>query len=146
MGKYSGRCSCGAVTYRGEGKPNWAIMCHCEDCQRASGADYVSWLSIPDKGLIWTGERKFHASSPDVTRSFCANCGTPMSYENEKLPGETHLYAPTLSDRSQFHPEAHIMWSERVPWIEISDGSPKYPLCRGNSEPLPEDGTRPQRD
>lgn len=112
----SGRCMCGKLRYRTKSKMLWALICHCEDCQRAAGADYVSWFGVPTPGLIWDGPRKTHGSSKGVTRSFCENCGTPMSYEAERMPGETHLYAPSLDNRSAYRPTAHIYWSEHVPW------------------------------
>ena len=49
-----------------------------------------------------------------------------MSFETEVLPDETHLYAPSLSDRSLYQPTAHIFWSEKVPWLSINDGLPKH--------------------
>lgn len=103
----------------------WAALCHCEDCQRASGADYVSWFGIANDALTWTGERTFHASSPGRRRSFCPVCGTPMSYESEEWPDETHLYAPSLDDRSLYHPTKQLFWDEHVPWLPEASGLPR---------------------
>jgi len=122
-----GRCMCGALRYRSEAAMLWAVHCHCEDCQRASGADYVSWFGLPTEAVTWVGERALHASSPGVQRGFCPTCGTPMSFESLKFPGETHLYAPSLLDRSRYPPPAHIFWSEHVPWLEASAALPRLP-------------------
>jgi len=117
-----GRCMCGALRYRSEAPMLWAALCHCEDCQRASGADYVSWFGMASEAVTWEGPRKLHASSPGVQRSFCPTCGTPMSFESRAFPGETHLYAPTLLDRSLYHPTSHVHWSGHVPWLgEVGD-------------------------
>ncbi len=112
----AGRCMCGETRYEVSGEILWTALCHCVDCQRAAGADYVSWFGAEAEQTKWCGPRGFYRSSPGTTRSFCTACGTPMSFESEKFPGEVHLYAPTLEDRSQYVPTKHIFWSERVPW------------------------------
>lgn len=129
----TGRCMCGAVRYRADAPMLWAALCHCEDCQRAAGADYVSWFGIANDVLVWTGERRFHASSEGVRRSFCPVCGTPVSYEADRYPDETHLYAPSLDDRSQYRPVRHVLWKEHVPWLPDAWELPRH--VRGpNSE------------
>ena len=117
---------CGAVRYESDAAMLWAVHCHCEDCQRAAGADYVSWFGMPKTSVNWTGPRKLHNSSDHATRSFCETCGTPMSYETTRLPDETHLYAPSLDDRTLYRPTAHIYWTEHVPWIEASASLPRH--------------------
>ena len=104
----------------------WAVLCHCEDCQRAASADYVSWFGLPKDSVVWEGPRKLYKSSEMATRSFCENCGTPMSYETSQMPDETHLYAPSLDDRALYRPSKHIFWTERVPWVEATSGLPRH--------------------
>ena len=113
----TGRCMCGSVRYEAKREMLWAALCHCEDCQRAAGADYVSWFGVANDVLKWSGERAFHASSPGVRRSFCPTCGTPMSFESQKYPDETHLYAPSLEDRSLYKPTKQLFWDEHVAWL-----------------------------
>ena len=121
-----GRCMCGTVRYRVPGPMLWAAYCHCTDCQHAAGADYVSWFGVTRDTVEWTGDRGFFKSSPQVVRSFCEACGTPMTFETEILPEETHLYAPSLDDRSLYRPTGHVFWPERVPWLTLADDLPKY--------------------
>jgi len=123
----TGRCGCGAVAWRTDGPMLWRALCHCGDCRRAASADYVSWFGVARAATAWTGERRFHRSSPGVLRSFCATCGAPLSFETDIFPDETHLYAATLDDPSIYRPSAHIFWSERLPWVRFSDDLPKHP-------------------
>ena len=129
-----GRCKCGSVRYRVEGEPIWQAYCHCEDCQRAASADYASWFGVLRTDVQWTGERSFHQSSEGVQRSNCAACGSPMTFESEAYPDETHLYAPSLSDLSLYKPERHVFWSERVPWLSLRDDLPKH--SKGSDSPM----------
>jgi hypothetical protein len=36
----TGRCLCGSVTYRLTGEPMATVVCHCNHCQRQSGAAF----------------------------------------------------------------------------------------------------------
>ena len=75
----TGGCQCGAVRFRAEGFGR-ASICHCRMCQKAFG-NFVGPL-VTALGLIWTrGEPKYFASSDKVKRGFCANCGTPLTFE-----------------------------------------------------------------
>lgn len=127
MPELTGRCMCGTVTWRSNGDILWAALCHCEDCRRAASSDYVSWFGVLRSTMTWTGPRRLYKSSPKVTRSFCAECGAPLSFETEIFPDETHLYAASLDDPAIYKPTAHIFWSERLPWVTVSDDLPKHP-------------------
>ncbi|WP_370816398.1 GFA family protein [Jannaschia formosa] len=126
MEEFSGRCFCGAVRWRSNGPILWAAICHCADCRRAASADYVSWLGVARATLTWDGPRRLLQSSVGVSRSFCGACGSPMSFETAVFRKETHLYANCLDDLSIYRPQAHIFWSERVPWLNFLDQIPKH--------------------
>jgi len=126
MEKLSGRCFCRAVTWSLGSEPLWAAHCHCEDCRRAASSDYVSWLGVLRTDLSWTGPIERFTSSPGVTRGFCKECGSPAFFQTEVFPDETHLYAATLEDPSQYRPTAHIFWAQRVPWLQVWDSLPKH--------------------
>jgi hypothetical protein len=49
-----------------------------------------------------------------------------MSFETAVFPDQTHLYANSLEDPSVYEPQAHIFWSERIPWMKSSDELPKH--------------------
>lgn len=126
MPNLTGRCFCGLVTWQSPSHMLWAALCHCEDCRRAASSDYVSWFGVERPSIEWQGPRRFRQSSPKVMRSFCEHCGTPMSFETEVFPEETHLYAVTLDDPSAYEPTAHIFWSERLPWVHVRDDLPTH--------------------
>ena len=75
----------------------------------------------------WVGDPPTEfRSSPGVVRLFCGTCGSPMAYRSERWPGETGFYAASLDDPAGFAPESHSFWSERLPWLSLSDDLPKY--------------------
>ncbi|ESX75561.1 MULTISPECIES: GFA family protein [unclassified Mesorhizobium] len=79
---YTGGCQCGAVRFRVEGALGDASVCHCRMCQKASGNFYLPLVSVRGAGLDWTrGEPKRFRSSNAALRGFCAECGTPLTFE-----------------------------------------------------------------
>lgn len=79
---YSGGCQCGAVRFRVKGALGRASVCHCRMCQKAMGNFYAPFVQVDKAKLIWTrGTLKRFASSNDASRGFCANCGTPLTFE-----------------------------------------------------------------
>jgi hypothetical protein len=73
-----------------------------------------------------SGPAKSYASSPGVQRSFCGTCGSPLTYENAKMPDEVHLYAASLVDTSVVKPSRHVFAAEQLPWFEVHDDLPRY--------------------
>lgn len=126
MSSLSGRCHCGALSWTSNGKILWSAICHCEDCRRAASSDFVSWIGVSRESLTWSGPRHFYRSSARVCRSFCGVCGSPASFETEMFPEETHLYAASLDEPETYRPTAHLFWSERLPWVSVSDSLPKH--------------------
>lgn len=79
---YGGGCQCGAVRFRVEGRLGEASICHCRMCQKASGNFMLPLVSVRGARLSWIrGEPKRFRSSNHVRRGFCADCGTPLTYE-----------------------------------------------------------------
>jgi len=79
---HSGGCQCGAMRFRAEGRLGDASICHCRMCQKAFGGFYAPLVSLRDAKLTWTrGQLKKFQSSNAVSRGFCGDCGTPLTYE-----------------------------------------------------------------
>jgi len=127
MTSTSGRCLCGATRYTFAGPMLWRAHCHCESCRRNTSSPVTTFFAVARDGFSWTGDEPgAYASSPGVTRRFCRTCGTPVSYENEAVPKEIHLYAASLDDHRDFSAERHDFWNERVGWLTVADDLPKH--------------------
>jgi hypothetical protein len=126
-GAAHGGCRCGAVAVRVTGSPTVVVYCHCRDCRRSSGAP-VSLFAGYSTGQVGLprGRPEVYESSPGVRRSFCGRCGTPVSFEDERLPGETYLPVGVFDDPEAFEPEKHDWVSRRLGWFDVSDGLPRH--------------------
>jgi hypothetical protein len=71
-------------------------------------------------------EPETYTSSPGVRRSFCESCGTSLSYEDEKLPGEIYLSVGIFDEPESFEPQDHSWFSSRLRWLNIEDDTPRY--------------------
>ena len=121
-----GGCRCGAVRLRASGRPSTVVYCYCVDCRRSSGAPvslfagYRTWQVEMERGTP-----RAHASSAEVVRSFCAECGTPISYEDDRLEGEIYVNVGVFDDPEPFEPEAHNWVSQKPGWLAIGDDLPR---------------------
>jgi len=127
-----GGCACGAVRYETAVDPFHRTLCHCVDCRRIVGAPAVAWFTGPAAELRFTkGTPVAHRSSPQVERSFCGACGTPLAYRNDAYPEEVDLTTCTLDDPAAAAPQDHTFASQRLSWMRVDDGMPVYPRSRG---------------
>ena len=130
-----GRCLCGSVAYEAAGKPLWVAYCHCASCRRHVASPVALFVGVTASNVRWTGaEPATYASSPDVERSFCPTCGTPIAYASAGFPGELHLYHGTLEGGGEVLPQCHVHAAEQLPWFEIQDDLPRYERAARESE------------
>jgi hypothetical protein len=101
------------------------VHCHCTTCRRASGAPFVTWATVSAEGFRFTrGSPSRFRSSGRATRTFCADCGTPLTYRLLADPNELDLTVCSLDRPDEIVPGAHIYTRQRLPWIELADELP----------------------
>lgn len=136
--KVAGRCLCGSVAFQYVGTPNWTLHCHCESCRRATSSPMTTWISVPRSAFSFTkGSPRYFSSSQGVKRGFCENCGSPLTYESERVADEVHLYAASLLDATKVSPKRHVFVAEQLPWFEVFDDLPRFAATsRGAASPI----------
>ena len=128
---YEGGCLCGAVRFRAVGAPFDATLCHCRSCRGAAGAPLVAWVSFPRAGFAFTrGEPARFRSSPPVERTFCARCGTPLSYAHEGDAGTIDVTTVSLDSAAELAPRDHTWTSHALAWMRELDALPHFPERR----------------
>jgi hypothetical protein len=126
-GGYGGGCLCGAIRFALEAEPMYACHCHCQSCQKAAGAPFVTWATFSNRGLACTaGAIAKYRSSPGVTRGFCAGCGTSLTYSHADRPGEIDVTVASLDEPGRISPLAHIWLEDKAPWLVIGDELPQF--------------------
>ena len=122
----TGGCLCGNVRYRVEGDSIWAGYCHCASCRRFSGGVVTNWLGIGDTDLAFTRGQPARYLDGGVSRGFCRNCGSSLTYESTRFPGYIQLHLGTLDNPDCIVPEAHVHCAEKVAWFEVDDELPRF--------------------
>lgn len=127
----TGGCLCGAIRYTCKEQPIAMLNCHCQDCQRSSGAPFASGIVVTVAATEITGTPKTHVvqgnSGGRTTRSFCAECGTPLFTRGEAVSGFMSIRFPTLDDASWFKPALDIWTSRSQPWACLDQDIPHFP-------------------
>ncbi len=114
---FSGGCQCGAIRFRTAELIDNARICHCRMCQKAAGNYFAALVSAPKETLVWTrGTPARFRSSADVDRGFCAQCGTPLFYDNIHWD-DIGLMIGALDDPAAVKPLTQDSTESRMPWF-----------------------------
>jgi hypothetical protein len=126
-----GGCFCGAIRYEAVGRPTNTMVCHCQSCRRIAGSPVVAWITFPREQFQLTkGKPAEFRSSPPVRRTFCPQCGTPITYEHADSPQTIDVTTCSLDTPAAFPPTHHSWLSHDIGWVKFGDGLPTFPEWR----------------
>ena len=129
----TGGCHCGAIRYALSAPPQQSMICHCKTCRRISGAPVVAWLSVdPATFAITKGKPAHYASSANVARQFCNQCGAQLTYARTDDASYIDITTATLDDPDAFPPSHHSWLSHDIAWIKFGDGLPTFQKSCGD--------------
>lgn len=113
-----GRCFCGNIHYQAQGDEFTTVNCHCSMCRRVGGAPYVTWFVVPEEQFSFTkGNPKELESSDHGTRSFCADCGTPLICVHPNEPNVA-VTLGSLDDPEALTPSLEIYTDTKLGWTD----------------------------
>ena len=115
----TGGCQCGKVRYVLNEAPTDPGICHCRMCQKAGGGPFMAFMGLPRASLVWTrGTPALFRSSSVSERGYCADCGTPLTYDF--IEGdEISVQVYTLDDPSSVsQPARQIGTESRAAWLD----------------------------
>jgi hypothetical protein len=119
-----GGCLCGAVRYEADGPAADVTHCHCEDCRRSSGAPFVTWATFPRTGFRFLKGRPRDFSWAGRMRSFCSDCGTPLTFRNGPDAKDVDVTVCSFDQPAAVTPADHTWVEDKLPWIRLADGLP----------------------
>jgi Uncharacterized conserved protein len=128
-----GGCLCKAIRYRIRGAPLVRSYCHCRSCRLAAGAPSVAWIVIGRSNFSFVlGNPQRYRSSPAVVRTFCGQCGTPLTYQHDESPATIDVTTATLDAPEAFPPTREVWLENRIAWQPLNDGLQHF--LRGSAE------------
>ncbi|SDR47311.1 GFA family protein [Pseudovibrio sp. Tun.PSC04-5.I4] len=123
--KSTGRCLCGAVTYKVEGEPLVVAQCHCEECRRTSGTGHTVGAMFRADQVEMQGELGEHiyASSKNsqVTKAFCPKCGSPMFGRNTNAPDHMTLPLGSMDTAEALAVQVVIFNRDKQHWDALPE-------------------------
>lgn len=136
----TGKCLCERVTYKINGKLGPVFHCHCSKCRRWHGAAFRTRASI-DKNqfTLLSGECDLaqYASSENVVKYFCKNCGSPLHSTYKDRPNVLGIPIGAL-EGVRSSPEGHIFVGSKAGWFQIEDDLPQYEGWPGSEDKVRE--------
>jgi hypothetical protein len=107
------------------------LICHCRDCQRASGGAFAALLVVPSDRLTFNGtELEYYDTQADsgrtLRREFCGQCGSPVSVGWPGASSVAFLHAGSLDKPDEFNPSCEL-WVSRAPtWHQLHPNTVKF--------------------
>lgn len=122
-----GGCFCGAIRYQASAEVSSTMVCHCRSCRKLAGSPVVAWVTVPSASFRFIRGRpvEFRSTAP-VTRSFCGNCGNPLTYQHAERAAQIDITTCSLDDPGSFPPTHHSWLSHDLGWVRFGDGLPTF--------------------
>ena len=120
---HTGRCHCGAVTFRAVGLDEiW--FCHCRQCRSVTGHFLAAARTARERFDI-TGEVVWSAHSGTSQLGRCARCASPLFWQQPAGPNISAL-AGCLDSTAGLAVVGHMYVAEKGDYYAINDGLPQY--------------------
>jgi hypothetical protein len=130
----TGGCLCGSVRYESNGEPLFSVLCHCRDCQKASGASRMPVMGVAKTSFSVRGETRSYAkvggSQKAAVRHFCPNCGSLLFGTPELVPEMVTIYVGSLDEPQNFQPDHAIFTRDRLHWDALNEDVVCYHTVR----------------
>jgi hypothetical protein len=123
-GTITGRCLCGAVTFKADVAKREIDICHCNMCRRWSAGPYIGLSHDGPVAFEGTESIGVYKSSEWAERAFCKVCGSSLYY---RLLGTDHysFSAGALDDQSGLVLTAQIFIDEKPAYYDLANETPK---------------------
>ena len=127
-----GGCHCGNITFEAQADPEKAVICHCTDCQKMSGAPFNAVIQVPESDFkLKSGTLKMYVKTAESgnkrAQMFCPDCGSRIYATSVEDPpdGGPKIFGVRLgsvNQREQVTPRRQIWHRSAQPWLsEIAD-------------------------
>jgi hypothetical protein len=122
-----GECLCRRVAYQLPDAFEYALMCHCSNCRRATGSAFKPFGGIRSEELkIVRGENLITRFGEGANYdAHCGLCGS-LLYSLVREGDYVHVTLGTLLDPPSTRPTAHIFVGSKAPWDLITDTLPQF--------------------
>jgi hypothetical protein len=118
MTEHFGSCLCGTVRFEVQGDFHSFYLCHCQHCQKDTGAAHAANIFAQSAKLIWLAGAdavtSFTLPGTRHHKSFCKLCGSALP--STQIAGLLVIPAGCLDTEVSMLPTAHIFTSSKAAW------------------------------
>lgn len=120
-----GKCLCASVALEIAVPARWAWHDHSTSSRRAHGAAYATYVGSWKSRFRFTkGEAsigRYEDKDAGRTRSFCKNCGSPLTYERSHSPTMVNIPRALFANRTGREPLYHVAIDELQDWTYLGE-------------------------
>ncbi|KAJ3895346.1 Mss4-like protein [Lentinula edodes] len=132
----NGSCLCGAVRFTIKGDPFHYLVCHCKNCQKASGSAFMTnvWfkneaftLNAGQDALKFFQDTDTDTGKP-LSRYFCSNCGSNVFFRMSPDLPRSDIYivqGPAIEGSEIWAPRKESFLANKLPWVKHLETKPK---------------------
>lgn len=117
------RCACGAVEMEIDTPARWAWHDHSPASRVAQGCAYATYVgSYRSRFRILQGEEaiaRYEDTAADTVRTFCARCGSPLTYERARSPTMVNIPRALFVERTGREPRYHLNMHDAAEWTYL---------------------------
>jgi hypothetical protein len=118
-------CHCGQLRISCSGEPAKVSLCHCRNCQQRTGslfsvAAFFVREQVEEKGVSRVFKRSSASGFP-VAFHFCADCGSSVWWEPERMPLLVGIAVGAFADPAFPMPEQAVWATDRHAWLDLPD-------------------------
>ncbi|ABC31038.1 uncharacterized conserved protein [Hahella chejuensis KCTC 2396] len=128
MAVVKGSCLCGAVKFQIEGEIKALTYCHCRMCQKAHGFAFGAYLVTGKDSFVMLGgveNVRIHRSSSNVSRTFCADCGSNLQFIRDGRD-DIGVAAGVLDDDPGLQASKQIYCDSKAAWHPLQEDVPHF--------------------
>lgn len=120
----SGKCLCGAVSFKAQPEAPHVGACHCKMCRQWGSGPFVEVNC--GTSISFEGEEniKTFSSSDWAERGFCGTCGSNLFYRL-KHSGETMLAAGLVDNLDDYKMTMQVFIDEKPDYYTFADKTEK---------------------
>jgi len=130
--RIDGGCACGAIKIEGEADPEKTGICHCTDCQTATGTAFRVTIPVPGATFKMTGQPTIYLkttaeSGNPRAQAFCGRCGSPIysTTPGDGVQSSYNVRVGILRQRNQLIPRRQNWFRSARSWVTDLASLPK---------------------
>ena len=129
MTHVSGSCLCGKVAFESKDDFQQFHLCHCIQCQKATGSAHAANLFTAPENIKWLSGKqlvkRFDLPGRTISNAFCMECGGAVPYLS--LSGNSLIIpAGCLDTPVSIAPQDNIFCSEQAEWYQEAITAHKF--------------------